>query len=87
MNELAKQWDDKYPNIHYRPVLSQGDESWQGRRGHVQQAVIADFNDLSEYELYACGHPDMVYTAKEMLVKAGMDGDYCYSDAFEYAKK
>ncbi len=87
LDQLARQWADTYPNIHYRPVLSQGDETWQGRRGRVQQAVLADFNDLSEFELYACGHPDMVYSAKEMLVEAGIDGDHCYSDAFEYAKK
>ncbi len=82
---LVKAWTAKFPNIHYRPVLSQADDSWDGRRGRVQTAVAEDFSDLSEFELYACGHPDMVYTAKDMLVGKGINPDNCYSDAFEYA--
>ena len=86
MNELAQKWADENANIEYRPVLSRPDEAWDGRRGYVQDAVIADFDDLSDFELYACGHPQMVHSAKEALVAKGMDADHCYSDAFEWAK-
>ena len=86
MNELAEKWASENGNIDYRPVLSQPDEGWDGRTGHVQDAVLADFDDLTGYELYACGHPAMVYSAKEALVAKGIDPDHCYSDAFEWAK-
>ncbi|MEN8169257.1 MAG: CDP-6-deoxy-delta-3,4-glucoseen reductase [Pseudomonadota bacterium] len=86
MNELAEKWAEQNANIEYRPVLSRPDETWDGRTGHVQDAVLADFDDLSGHELYACGHPQMVHSAKDALVARGMNPDDCYSDAFEYAK-
>jgi CDP-4-dehydro-6-deoxyglucose reductase len=86
MHELAQKWADENANIEYRPVLSQPDEDWDGRTGYVQDAVIADFDDLSSFEMYACGHPQMVHSAKDALVIKGLDADHCYSDAFEWAK-
>lgn len=85
---MAKQWAADNDNIHYRPVLSRptDGDNWDGRTGHVQDAVQADFDDLNGFELYACGHPDMVYTAKDSLTAKGMDPEHCFSDAFEYAK-
>jgi CDP-4-dehydro-6-deoxyglucose reductase, E3 len=81
-----EEWANRFPNIRYRPVLSQPDETWDGRKGHVQEAVLADFEDLSGYEVYACGHPDMVYSARDAVVARGVDPDHCYSDAFSWAK-
>jgi CDP-4-dehydro-6-deoxyglucose reductase len=86
MHELAEKWAEENANIEYRPVLSRPDADWDGRTGHVQDAVLADFDDLSDFELYACGHPQMVHGAKDALVARGMAADHCYSDAFEYAK-
>ena len=81
-----RQWCEKFPNIHYRPVLSQPDEQWDGRKGYVQEAVAADFEDLQGFELYACGHPAMVYSARDAMVAKGIDADHCFGDAFEWAK-
>ena len=86
MHELAQKWDAENANIEYRPVLSRPAEGWDGRKGYVQDAVLADFDDLSEFELYACGHPQMVHSARDALSAKGMEGDHCYSDAFEWAK-
>ncbi len=80
-----REWENRFPNIRYRPVLSQSGDSWAGRKGHVQDALLADFKDLSEYEVYACGHPDMVFSAKDAAVDRGVDPDHCYSDAFSWA--
>lgn len=81
-----RQWCEKFPNIHYRPVLSQPDAEWGGRKGYVQEAVAADFVDLAEFELYACGHPAMVYSARDTMVARGIDADHCFGDAFEWAR-
>lgn len=86
LDELARQWAEAHDNVHYIPVLSRPDAEWSGRTGYVQNVVQADFSDLSQFELYACGHPQMVYAAKEALVAKGIDPEHCYSDAFEYAK-
>ena len=86
MDELARQWAAEHENIHYVPVLSRPDADWAGRSGYVQDAVMADFSDLSRFEGYACGVPDMVYTSKDILGTRGLDPSHFYSDAFEWAK-
>ncbi|MBE0509810.1 MAG: CDP-6-deoxy-delta-3,4-glucoseen reductase [Chromatiales bacterium] len=83
---LIRSWQTRFPTLDYRPVLSQPDSSWDGRSGYVQEAVSADFADLSNHELYACGHPAMVYSARDALVARGMDPAHCFGDAFEWAK-
>ncbi len=85
-HDLGRKWDDEHDNIHYRPVLSRPGDDWDGRTGHVQQAVMADFEDLSGFEVYACGHPEMVMDAKRLCTERGLDPDHCYSDAFEWAQ-
>ena len=85
-DSLIKSWQGRFPNLDYRPVLSQPDSAWEGRTGYVQDAVIADFATLAEYELYACGHPTMVYSARDALVARGIAADHCFGDAFEWAK-
>jgi CDP-4-dehydro-6-deoxyglucose reductase len=88
LDALVRSWTAKYPHIQYIPVLSQPlpEDNWSGRTGHVQDAVMADFTDLSDYELYACGHPQMVHTARDALMTRGIDAEHCYADAFEWSK-
>ncbi|VAX12077.1 2-polyprenylphenol hydroxylase and related flavodoxin oxidoreductases / CDP-6-deoxy-delta-3,4-glucoseen reductase-like [hydrothermal vent metagenome] len=86
MHELAQQWADEHAHIEYCPVLSAtADESWSGRRGHVHSAIIADFPDLSGYEIYASGPPAMVYAGRDSFTEQGLDLDHYYSDAFEFS--
>ncbi|MGD8484308.1 MAG: CDP-6-deoxy-delta-3,4-glucoseen reductase [Thioalkalispiraceae bacterium] len=86
MNELAQGWADQHDNIEYIPVLSGEDiGDWQGRTGYVTNAIADDFEDLSEYEIYASGAPAMVYAGKELFAAKGLNLDNYYSDAFEFA--
>ncbi len=88
LDALAREWEGRNTNFHYIPVLSRPalDDEWQGRTGHVQEVAAASFEDLSGFEVYACGHPEMVFAAKEALVAKGLAPDRCYSDAFTWAK-
>ncbi|NOZ36746.1 MAG: CDP-6-deoxy-delta-3,4-glucoseen reductase [Gammaproteobacteria bacterium] len=86
MHELAQQWADEHAHIDYRPVLSElADDSWSGRQGHVHDAIITDFSDLSGYEIYASGPPAMVYAGRDSFVDQGLDLEHYYSDAFEFS--
>lgn len=88
LDTLARSWSDQHPNITYTPVISRPEPTWQGRTGHVQEAVLKDFDDLNGYEVYACGLPRMVYEAQEALVsRRGLDPEHYYSDAFEFAEE
>lgn len=69
-------------DLRYVPVLSRAGADWQGRRGHVQEAVLADHPDLSGTVVYACGSDAMIHSARERLQAAGLPAGHFYSDAF-----
>jgi len=86
-HELAQSWAEKYAHIQYTPVLSEPlpQDNWTGRTGFVHQAVMADYSDVSAYEVYACGPPPMVHSARDGLQAQGLNTQAFFSDAFEYA--
>jgi CDP-4-dehydro-6-deoxyglucose reductase len=73
------------PNLRYVPVVSNAlpDDNWTGRTGFVHQAVLDDLPDLSGHQVYACGAPIVVDTARaEYSAQAGLPPDQFYADAF-----
>jgi CDP-4-dehydro-6-deoxyglucose reductase, E3 len=88
MAELPQQWQAERPNFSFIPVLSnpQPGDRWQGRTGFVHEAVLADFADLSGYQVYACGAPVMVDTAREAFTRTrGLPEDEFFADSFVYS--
>ena len=55
------------PNLKYVPVISNAlpEDNWTGRTGFVHKAVLEDFPDLSRHQVYACGAPIVVDSARE----------------------
>lgn len=85
MHELAQQWVDILPDFRYVPVVSDAmdADAWNGRTGFVHHAVMADFPDLSAYEVYACGSPIMVESARHDFTHTnGLPEDAFFADAF-----
>lgn len=87
-NALAEQWASQHANIKYVPVLSEpaAGDNWDGRTGFVHQAVVADFPDLSGYQVYACGSPLMIDAARADFVKAcRLPEEEFFADAFTFS--
>jgi CDP-4-dehydro-6-deoxyglucose reductase len=85
MNQLCEEWARSYPNFRYVPVISDAhpEDHWSGRTGFVHRAVMDDLPDLSAYQVYACGAPVMVDSAKKDFVSAcKLPEDEFYADAF-----
>ncbi|WP_434778236.1 CDP-6-deoxy-delta-3,4-glucoseen reductase [Neisseria sp. Ec49-e6-T10] len=85
MQQMAEAFAQKLPNYQFIPVLSEplAEDQWQGRVGLVHEAVLADFDDLSLYEVYACGAPVMVEAAATSFIEQKkLAKDAFYSDAF-----
>ena len=85
MDALCRDWAAKLPNFKYVPVLSNllPEDHWAGRTGFVHQAVMADLPDLSGYQVYACGAPVMVESAKaDFVAQCGLPEQEFYADAF-----
>ena len=73
------------PQLHYIPVLSEPkpEDAWIGRTGFVHQAVMHDHPNLMNHQVYACGVPIMVESAKrDFVLKCGLPDDEFYADAF-----
>ena len=87
LGSLAEQWAREHANFEFVPVLSdpQPEDAWTGRTGLVHEAILADFPDLSQHQVYACGSVQMVQAAQPAFVKHGISSDDCFSDAFHLA--
>jgi CDP-4-dehydro-6-deoxyglucose reductase len=73
------------PNLTYVPVISNAlpEDEWTGRTGFVHQAVMADFPDLSNTQVYACGAPIVIDSAHADFVKlCKLPEDEFYADSF-----
>jgi CDP-4-dehydro-6-deoxyglucose reductase len=85
---LPGEWQKAHPNFTFIPVLSEPapQDAWPGRTGFVHAAVVADFPDLSGYQVYACGGPAMVDAARhECTGTCGLPEDAFFADSFTYA--
>jgi len=85
MDALCRQWAEELPNFRYVPVVSdaQPEDSWSGRTGYVHRAVVEDLPDMSGYQVYACGAPIVVESARrEFVQQCKLPEDEFYADAF-----
>ena len=55
---------DAEPALRAGAVRDAADDGWTGRTGLVHRAVMADLPDLSGHQVYACGAPVMVESAR-----------------------
>ncbi len=89
MHELAQHWaSDSGASFSYIPVISDAlpEDAWQGRTGFVHRAVMEDFPDLSAHQVYACGVPIMVDSARaDFIAKCKLPEEDFYADSFTTA--
>jgi CDP-4-dehydro-6-deoxyglucose reductase len=85
LDEWVRERLAEMPNLKYVPVISDAlpEDNWTGRTGFVHRAVMEDFPDLSGHQVYACGAPVVVDSArKEYSDKCRLPGDEFYADSF-----
>jgi CDP-4-dehydro-6-deoxyglucose reductase, E3 len=87
MAQLPLQWAKEHPNFSFIPVLSDAkpEDNWQGRTGLVHQAILDDFDQLSGYQVYACGAPIMVESGQKAFAERGLPDDEFFADSFTYS--
>jgi NAD(P)H-flavin reductase len=83
MVELAEKWAARASWLTFVPVLSEPDPNWNGAVGLVHQAVLNDLIDLSGWQVYACGNPMMIRSARrDFEAFAGLPADQFFADPF-----
>jgi CDP-4-dehydro-6-deoxyglucose reductase len=73
------------PKLKYVPVVSNAlpEDNWTGRTGFVHKAVLEDFPDLSGHQVYACGAPIVVDSARaEYAGSAKLAAEDFFADSF-----
>ncbi|MEO5658825.1 MAG: CDP-6-deoxy-delta-3,4-glucoseen reductase [Polaromonas sp.] len=85
MNDWVLARVAEMPNLSYVPVISNAlpEDDWTGRTGFVHQAVLDDFADLSSHQVYACGAPVVVESARgDYSALAGLPAEEFFADPF-----
>ena len=75
-------WDNlkqKYVNFDYEIVLSQPNDGWKGREGHVGDELLGEW---SGWEAYVCGNGEVVKAVRDQLVSEGVDENFIYFEKF-----
>ncbi len=82
-------WVERYAaeneGFKFIPVVSDATPAcgWNGRTGFVHHAVMEDFPDLSKHQVYACGAPIVIESAKRDFAKqCALPLQEFFADAF-----
>jgi CDP-4-dehydro-6-deoxyglucose reductase len=85
MHALCETWAQTVPNFHHVPVVSDAlpEDHWTGRTGFVHRAVMEDFPDLSDHQVYACGAPVVIDAAqKDFTTQCKLPAEEFFADSF-----
>ena len=85
MDAWLRDQQERMPQMRYVPVVSDArpEDRWTGRTGFVHRAVLEDLPNLSAYQVYACGAPIVVDSARnDFILMAGLSEDNFFADAF-----
>jgi CDP-4-dehydro-6-deoxyglucose reductase, E3 len=88
LNELPLRWAAEHPGFRYIPVISEAlpEDGWQGRTGFVHRAAMEDLPDLSGHQVYACGVPVMVNSARrDFIAQCRLQDNEFFADSFTTA--
>ena len=85
MDDWVKARLAEMPNLSYVPVISNAtpEDAWTGRTGFVHRAVMQDFPDLSGCQVYACGAPIVIDSARrEFVATCHLAEEAFFADSF-----
>lgn len=90
MHELAQSWTQQHEHIRFVPVLSEPGPAcaWTGRTGYVHRAAMEDFPDMSNHQVYVCGAPVVVDSARrDYVAHCRLPEEEFFADSFLTAKE
>ena len=65
-------------------VVEEPSASWSGLTGQVHEAVLNDFSDFSDFDIYMAGRFEMVGVARDAFLAKGGRREAMFSDAFTF---
>jgi CDP-4-dehydro-6-deoxyglucose reductase, E3 len=70
------------PNMKYTLVLSQPADTWQGTKGHVNEAVLGGETDMLSCDFYLCGNKMMIADMLTKLAQMGVPKEHIHNDPY-----
>lgn len=85
--DLPEKWQSEHENFKFIPVISdaQPEHNWQGRTGLVHQAIMNDYPQMNDFQVYACGSSEMIEAAQIPFFNYGLPKDQFFADKFTIA--
>jgi CDP-4-dehydro-6-deoxyglucose reductase len=86
MHEQAQQWADENDHIQYSIALSEphsGDPT-DSFNGFVHQAVLEQYANLSNFDIYMSGPPAMIDAGRSAFLENGAERRRLFFDSFEF---
>lgn len=80
LTALLEQWRQTVPHFSFTPIVTKSDAGWEGRTGYIQQAVIEQYPDLNQLQVYAGGPAAMVQNSYQLFLLYGLKKELIYSD-------
>ncbi|GAB4088838.1 CDP-6-deoxy-delta-3,4-glucoseen reductase [Hydrogenophaga soli] len=88
MDAWMREQASAMPHLSYVPVVSDAlpEDGWTGRTGFVHHAVMHDWPDLSGHQVYACGAPVVVNSARaDFVAQCRLPEESFFADSFTSA--
>ena len=85
LRALPERWMRDDPSFRFVPVISDTEHAGDLRRGLVHEALLEDHPDLSAFDLYMSGPPNMIDAGRRAFADADLPEDRLYYDSFDYA--
>ena len=84
MNDWVLDQLHQMPNLQYIPVVSEAlpEDHWTGRTGFVHAVVLQDTPSLAGHQVYACGAPIVIESAKRDYIANGLPEEEFFADSF-----
>lgn len=85
LDTLVNEWTVNYPHFTYTPIMSEPlHDARQEKRDNPVNAIIADYPNLSDHEIYASGPPTMISTGYAAFVAQRLSPENFFADHFEF---
>jgi CDP-4-dehydro-6-deoxyglucose reductase len=86
MHEQALQWAEQHEHIQYTSALTdpRDDQKSDSFKGFVHAAVLAQYSDLSGFDIYMSGPPAMIDTGRAAFIEGGAQKRRIFFDSFEF---
>lgn len=88
-HETALEWAERHGHLHYTGVLSEPEQEdeWNGAVGWVHEALLAEYPDLDNYDVYMSGPPAMIDAARHAFMENGLPEEQLFYDSFDFAPR